>query len=118
MASPRESGLLPTMCASSGLGVTIPPTAPRVVRPDVCGDLVTRCLLSFFPRIGMRLFRSSSRAREHLPRAVERDVQRFREIRAPAKRLELPRADDRPQRLLADLGENERGAVMPAFLRQ
>jgi hypothetical protein len=37
------------MCASSGDGVTAAASAPRVVRPDACGDLIARCLLSFLP---------------------------------------------------------------------
>src|SRR5437899_4065013 len=96
MASPRESGLLPTMCASSGVGVTTPPTAPRVVRPEVCGALMTRSLLSFFPLIGIACLRSSTRARKHLSRAIESDVERLGEILPSSEELQLAPADDRP----------------------
>src|SRR5207245_2624691 len=92
IASPRDSGLLPTMCASSGVGVTTPPMAPRVVRPEVCGDLMTRCLLSFFPLIGMRFLRSTTCARENLAGPVERDLRNhFLELR---RRAEKERAVD------------------------
>src|SRR2546428_2248518 len=118
IASPRDSGLLPTMCASSGVGVTTPPMAPRVVRPDVCGDLMTRCLLSFFPLIGMRFLRSTTRARENLAGPVERDVQCLGEVLPPAEQRQLARAHDRAKRLLANLGEDQCRSVVTAFLRQ
>src|SRR5207253_9700766 len=62
--------------------------------------------------------RSSTRARKPLSRAIESDVERLGEILPPSEELQLAPADDRPQRLLANFGKDQRRAVVAAFLRQ
>src|ERR1700719_3380854 len=58
------------------------------------------------PRIRIRpranISPGRSAVRQLLTRAIERDVQRLRQVLAPAEQLQLPRAHDRAQRLLAN----------------